>query len=70
MTEQAVQQALHTLGHGKTMIIVAHRLTTVQDADRILVLDSGRVVEQGTHQELIQRADGKYAELVMKLSQS
>ena len=52
------------------MIIVAHRLTTVQDADLILVLDNGNVVEQGTHNELIQHSNGKYAELVMKLSQS
>lgn len=67
MTEHAVQEALQALGKGKTVVVVAHRLTTVQDADLIVVLDDGRVVEQGTHDELIARKHGRYSELVMRL---
>lgn len=62
-----MQEALQALGRGKTVVVVAHRLTTVQDADLIVVVDNGVVIEQGTHDELIAREDGKYAELVMRL---
>ena len=51
----------------RTTVVIAHRLSTVQDADNIVVLDSGRVVEEGTHGELLLR-NGKYAELVRQFS--
>jgi ABC-type multidrug transport system fused ATPase/permease subunit len=62
-SEAAVQAALARLMHGRTTIIVAHRLSTVRDADRIIVIDGARVVEQGRHDELMARR-GIYHRLV------
>jgi len=62
-TEQALQYAMSTLMHGRTSIVIAHRLATVRDADRILVLHKGRLVEQGTHDELLAKSDGIYRTL-------
>ncbi|KAL2198970.1 hypothetical protein P885DRAFT_31750 [Corynascus similis CBS 632.67] len=64
-TEQKIQEALHTLCEGRTTFIVAHRLSTIMNADRIIVVTGGEIVEQGSHEDLI-RADGKYAELWSK----
>ncbi len=61
-SEAAVQRALKTALTGRTSIVIAHRLSTVREADQILVIDGGRVVERGTHQELL-KAGGLYAEL-------
>ena len=61
-SEKAVQEALDRLMEGRTTLIIAHRLATVLKADRILVLDQGRIVASGTHKELI-RAGGLYARL-------
>ncbi|MEV1244327.1 ABC transporter ATP-binding protein [Nonomuraea sp. NPDC049750] len=62
-TERAVQEALDTLAEGRTTIMIAHRLSTVRDADQIVVLDGGRVVERGTHDTLMS-LEGHYAALV------
>ncbi len=61
-TEKAVQQAFDTLAQGRTTITIAHRLTTVRDADQIAVVDQGRIVENGTHDSLVDR-QGRYAAL-------
>jgi ABC-type multidrug transport system fused ATPase/permease subunit len=57
-----IQAALRRLSSGRTTLIIAHRLSTVVDADRILVLEHGRVIEEGRHQQLLAR-HGTYAQM-------
>ena len=64
-TEAAVQSELDRLAEGRTTITIAHRLSTVREADQIVVLDEGRIVERGTHDELIELAKA-YAALVVR----
>ena len=64
-TEAAVQAELERLARGRTTLTIAHRLSTVRDADQIVVLDQGRIVERGTHDELLERG-GLYAALVAR----
>ena len=61
-TEKLVQSAITEMQKGRTTIIIAHRLSTIQNADRIIVLKEGRIIEQGSHKELI-KASGEYAKL-------
>ena len=61
-SERLVQDALQKLMRGRTTLVIAHRLSTIEHADRVVVMDRGQIVEQGTHQDLL-LAGGAYAKL-------
>ncbi|MBR2927260.1 MAG: ATP-binding cassette domain-containing protein [Clostridia bacterium] len=62
-TERHIQEALHELTKGKTTIMIAHRLSTLRDADSLIVIEHGKVAEAGTHQELLEKENGVYKKL-------
>ena len=61
-TEQDIQESLIAMGQGRTVLIIAHRLSTVVHADQIVVLEQGKIVEQGSHDELLAK-EGRYSYL-------
>ena len=62
-SEQLIQNATDTITKGRTSIVIAHRLATIQKADKIIVMDAGMIVEQGTHRELLKKQNGYYKNL-------
>ena len=68
-SEKLVQDALDKLMNGRTSVVIAHRLSTIRKADKILVMESGRLAEEGTHQELMENENGVYRSLVELQSQ-
>ena len=67
-SESAIKQALDRFLSNKTSFIVAHRLSTIKNADKIILLDKGTIIEQGNHEELMQIENGRYRELYEKHS--
>ena len=63
-TEKAIQNAMHKVMENRTSIVIAHRLSTIRDSNLIVVMDRGRIVEEGTHNKLLEKK-GKYYELYM-----
>ena len=62
-SEQLIQEATDKITKGRTSIVIAHRLATIKKANKIIVMDSGRIVEQGTHLELLKKENGYYRNL-------
>jgi ABC-type multidrug transport system fused ATPase/permease subunit len=64
-SERLVQEALNNLMEGRTSLIIAHRLATIREADNILVLDGGKIVESGRHDQLMNNENGLYRQLAL-----
>lgn len=65
-SEHVVQEAIYSNLRGRTVVVIAHRLSTVERADRIIVISKGRIIEQGTHKELLKKTSGMYFRLVQR----
>ena len=63
-SERQVQEALNKLMEGRTSIVIAHRLSTIKDCDQIMVLDKGKIIEMGSHEELTMQPNGIYASML------
>ena len=63
ITENSIQEALMTLGHNRTVLVIAHRLSTIKHAHQIVVMDGGRVLEVGSHEQLLSDPNSRYSEM-------
>jgi ATP-binding cassette subfamily B protein/subfamily B ATP-binding cassette protein MsbA len=63
-SERLIQDSMDKISQNRTVIIIAHRLSTIRRSDKIIVLENGKIVEQGTHKELVSRSSGLYRKLV------
>ena len=63
ITENSIQEALATLGRNRTVLVIAHRLSTIRHADQIVVMGGGRVLETGSHEQLLRNPDSTYAHM-------
>ena len=63
LNQEMIQKATEKITQGRTSIVIAHRLATIKKADKILVMEAGKIVETGTHSELLKREDGHYRNL-------
>jgi ATP-binding cassette subfamily B protein len=63
VSEQAIQKALHELMQGRTTVVIAHRLSTLKHLDKIIVIEKGKIIEEGAHDDLLKIKDGVYADL-------
>lgn len=69
-TEAAIQRSLRRIGHNRTVIMIAHRLSTIVDADTIAVVEAGKVVESGTHDELLEQRGAYHAQWQVQTGQA
>jgi ABC-type multidrug transport system fused ATPase/permease subunit len=63
ITENSIQEALQTLSENRTVVVIAHRLSTIRHAQQIIVLDEGKIIEKGTHEQLLSNPDSQYSQM-------
>lgn len=70
ITENSIQEALQTLSENRTVLVIAHRLSTIRNAQQIIVLNEGKIIEKGTHEELLANPAGQYSQMWLMQSKA